>query len=173
MATLHFPNAADGRCSQGALCAHKSIAGLGDASSKVIAFVTFGDPIGVWENTIEFPSLPVEAKPLSYCEQTTPDPLCTDPLQDFPTDPLEFIDRLKDIWDDVDQAEMTDAQKASLGDLILELPKQALGQLGTLKSDLEDGNLRRWLLTPEHFWYGIDGTVETAADEVIAAFNAI
>lgn len=134
--------------------------------------MTFGDPIGVWEDTVDYPALPPRAKSLSYCEQTTPDPLCTDPTEDLPTDPIEFIDRLKDIWEDVDQADMNDAQKSALGDLIMELPSQAMGELGTLTDDLVNGRIRRWMLTPEHFWYGIDGTVNTAADELVAAFEA-
>ncbi|KAJ3491610.1 hypothetical protein NLG97_g5563 [Lecanicillium saksenae] len=88
--------------SQGALCAHKSL----DAStalanpharSQVIAVATFGDPISVWSDSIHFPTLPGNANLLSYCQVKTPDPLCTNPLDDFPTSPKAFIDKLEAI----------------------------------------------------------------------------
>lgn len=85
----------------------------------------------------------------------------------MPTDPAGFIDYLKQIWANVDQASMNDAQKASLGSIILELPQQAVHQLDTLVRDIANGNLRRWLLTPEHFWYGMDGSTSQAADRIV------
>ncbi|KAI2627623.1 carbohydrate esterase family 5 protein [Hypoxylon sp. NC1633] len=157
--------------SQGALCAHKAMGELGNAAANVIALGVFGDPISVWEDTIDFPAIPKGAKLLSYCEKTAPDPLCTDPTKSFPHDPIGLINRLKKIWGEVETTHMNDAQKEAVKSLVIELPKQALGQLGQLASDIWNGRLRRWLLTPEHFWYGIDETVKTAADDLLAVYQ--
>ncbi|KAI1385132.1 carbohydrate esterase family 5 protein [Hypoxylon trugodes] len=169
----HCPNAkiAVWGWSQGALCAHKSMGELGDAASKVIALGVFGDPISVWQDTVSFPSLPSSTTLLSYCEKTTPDPLCTDPTDDFPQSASAFIDRLVDIWKNVDQTHMNDAQKEAVGDLLVQLPKQAAGELGQLAKDIIGGHLRRWMLTPEHFWYGIDGTIKTAVDDLVRVYK--
>ena len=103
---------------------------------------------------------------LSYCEQTTPDPLCSNPRTSFPTDPTGLIDRLKQIWQQVDSTKMNAAQKAAVADMIIQLPTQAMSELSTLASDIIHGRIRRWLLTPEHFWYGIDGTTKKAVDDL-------
>lgn len=63
---------------------------------------------------------------------------------------------------------MNTAQKSALGSLVVALPTQAVKQLGTLAKDIFNGNLRRWMLTPEHFWYGMDGSVSQASDRVLA-----
>jgi cutinase len=155
-------------CSQGALCARKSLGNLGDAADKVVAFVTFGDPKRVWEADIDFPELPASATEISFCNSAPTDPLCGDLLEDFPSTPTAVIDHLKDIWEAVDDADMNDAQKGALVDLVVQLPQQALGQLGRLGKDIINGNLGRWMLTPEHFWYGMDDSVSKAADEIVA-----
>ncbi len=77
------------------------------------------------------------------------------------------------MWEEqVDLTKLNDAQKAAVSDLIIELPEQALGELGHLISDISHGDIRRWLLSPEHFWYGIDGTVATAASDIAALYQA-
>ncbi|KAL7627956.1 hypothetical protein AAE478_002152 [Parahypoxylon ruwenzoriense] len=157
--------------SQGALCAHKALGELGDAVANVIALGVFGDPISVWEDSVDYPAIAGGTTLLSYCEATTPDPLCTNPMEDFPHNPIAFVDRLKTIWGEVDAAEMNDAQREALRDLLTELPRQAMDQLDQLARDILDGHLRRWLLTPEHFWYGIDGKVRTAADDLVRVYK--
>lgn len=157
--------------SQGALCAHKSLNNLGGAASKVIALGVFGDPIGVWQDTTDYPPIPKNIALLSYCQKTVPDPLCTSVVEDFPQTPLGFINRLRDIWAKVDDTHMNSAQKEALKGLATELPTQALGELDQLTKDIFDGHLRRWMLTPEHFWYGIDGTVGQAADDLIRTYK--
>jgi hypothetical protein len=161
--------------SQGALCARKAFSKerLPDESirRRIMALTVFGDPAGVWDDTLQFPQLPEVTQTLSYCQQTTPDPLCTNPRDEFPTDPLLFIDRLVAIWRDFDEAELNQAQKMAVAALLIELPRQAIPeQLGSLKDDLWHHRVRRWLLTPEHFWYGIDGSVEKAADDIATVY---
>lgn len=90
---------------------------------------------------------------------------------DFPKDPLGFVNRLKAVWKEVDSAHMNEAQKKALKDMAVELPKQAMKQLGKLGKDLVEGHIRRWMLTPEHFWYGIDGKVETAAEDLVRVYE--
>ncbi|KAI1767194.1 carbohydrate esterase family 5 protein [Hypoxylon sp. FL1150] len=157
--------------SQGALCAHKSLGKLGDAASNVIALGVFGDPVSVWQDSIDFPAVPQGTKLLSYCEKTTPDPLCTNPAEDFPQDPTAFIDKITAMWQEVDKTHMNDAQREAVGELLVELPEQALKEVGQLMEDILEGHLRRWMLTPEHFWYGIDGTVETAVDDLVSVYK--
>ncbi|KAI1458581.1 carbohydrate esterase family 5 protein [Annulohypoxylon moriforme] len=157
--------------SQGALCAHKSLGQLGNAADSVIALGVFGDPVGIWQDTVDYPDIPSSTKLLSYCEKTTPDPLCTSVTEDFPSNPIEFINRLVDIWKQVDSTHMNDSQKAALASLITELPKQAKDQIGQLGKDILSGHLRRWMLTPEHFWYGNDGTVNTAVSDLIGVYQ--
>ncbi|KAI0157170.1 carbohydrate esterase family 5 protein [Hypoxylon sp. FL1284] len=157
--------------SQGALCAHKSLGKLGDAESNVIALGVFGDPVGIWQDSIDFPAIPQGTELLIYCEKTTPDPLCANPLEDFPHDPVAFIDRLKDIWEEMDETHMNDAQRQAVKDIIVELPKQALAQVGHLATDVAEGHQRRWMLTPQHFWYGIDGKVSAAADDLVRVYK--
>ncbi|KAI2464827.1 carbohydrate esterase family 5 protein [Annulohypoxylon bovei var. microspora] len=157
--------------SQGALCAHKSMGELGNAAANVIALGVFGDPVGIWQDTISYPEIPQGTALLSYCEKTTPDPLCTDVTEDFPSNPIKFVDRLVAIWKEVDSTHMSDAQKEALADLMVELPKQAKDQITQLGKDIVSGHLRRWMLTPEHFWYGIDGTVKTAVDDLIRVYQ--
>lgn len=169
--TLGFKTMANFNHSQGALCAHKSLGKIGDAASNVIALGVFGDPISVWEDSVDYPAIPQGTELLSYCEKTTPDPLCTNPTEDFPQDPVAFIDRVKAIWEEVDETHMNDAQREAVRDILIELPEQALGQLGQLATDVLEGHLRRWMLTPEHFWYGIDEKVSTAADDLVRVYQ--
>ncbi|KAK6952565.1 hypothetical protein Daesc_004855 [Daldinia eschscholtzii] len=158
--------------SQGALCAHKALGELGDAAANVIALGVFGDPIGVWQDSVDYPAIPEDISFLSYCESTTPDPLCTNPIEDFPHNPKAFIDRLKVIWEEVDTTHMNAIQKEAVGELLVELPKQAVKELGQLATDIAEGHLRRWMLSPQHFWYGIDGKINTAADDLFRVYNA-
>ncbi|KAH8900817.1 alpha/beta-hydrolase [Thozetella sp. PMI_491] len=163
--------------SQGALCAHKSFDtsyGLYDSAvrSRVIALTTFGDPMDVWQDSETLPALPSNTKFLTYCQSTVPDPLCRNPLEDFPSSASGLIDWLVDMWETVDETHMNDDQRAAVADLLVELPKQAAGELGHLARDIFNGDIRRWLLTPEHFWYGIDGTVVTAAADIASVFKA-
>ncbi|KAI1098460.1 carbohydrate esterase family 5 protein [Jackrogersella minutella] len=157
--------------SQGALCAHKALGEVGNAAAKVIALGVFGDPVGIWKDSVDYPAVPQGTTLLSYCERTTPDPLCTNPAEDLPDNPADFIDKLVAMWKQVDSTHMNDAQKEALSDLIVELPKQAKDQIGQLGKDIIGGHLRRWMLTPEHFWYGIDGTVKTAVDDLIGVYK--
>lgn len=158
--------------SQGAQCAHKALGELDSAVANVIALGVFGDPISVWQDSVDYPAIPEDITLLSYCEKTTPDPLCTDPMEDFPQNPKAFIDRLKTIWEEVDTTHMNDAQKAAVGELLVELPKQAIKELGQLATDISQGHLRRWMLSPQHFWYGIDGKVKTAVDDLLRVYNS-
>ena len=139
-----------------------------------MALVTFGDPISVWNDTITFPALPETAKALTYCDMTTPDPLCTNPVEDFPHSPTQFLEKLKDIWNDFSQADLNDEQKAALKSLVGELLDQASSKIGKLGEDIIAGHIRRWMLTPQHFLYGLGPhpAVEQAADDVLAAFRS-
>ncbi|KAI0098496.1 carbohydrate esterase family 5 protein [Daldinia grandis] len=157
--------------SQGAQCAHKALGEVGSAITNVIALGVFGDPISVWQDSVDYPAIPNDVTLLSYCEKTTPDPLCTDPMEDFPHNPKEFINRLKTIWEEVDTTHMNGAQKEAVGELLVELPKQAIKELGQLATDISQGHLRRWMLSPQHFWYGIDGKVKTAVDDLLRVYN--
>lgn len=122
----------------------------------------------MWEGDIDFPELPASATEISFCNSAPTDPLCGNLLENFPSTPKAVIDHLRDIWEAVDDADMNDAQKGALVDLVFQLPKQALGQLGRLGKDIINGNLGRWMLTPEHFWYGMDDSVSKATEEIVA-----
>ncbi|OTA65734.1 carbohydrate esterase family 5 protein [Hypoxylon sp. EC38] len=158
--------------SQGALCAHKSLGQLGNAAGNLIALGVFGDPIGVWQDNINYPKIPGNTKLLSYCEKTTPDPLCADVKEMIPTSATAFINSLVDTWNKVKVTHMSAAQKEALKSLVVELPKQAANELAQLGKDFVSGHLQRWMLTPEHFWYGIDGTVKTASDDLIQVYKS-
>ncbi|KAI0117997.1 carbohydrate esterase family 5 protein [Hypoxylon sp. NC0597] len=157
--------------SQGALCAHKSLGQVGSAAGNVIALGVFGDPIRVWQDDINYPKIPGNIKLLSYCEKTAPDPLCADVKETIPTSATAFINGLVDTWNKVKVTHMSAAQKEALKSLLIELPKQATNEITQLGKDLVSGHLARWMLTPEHFWYGIDGTVKTASDDLIHLYK--
>ncbi|XWX01813.1 hypothetical protein V2A60_009842 [Cordyceps javanica] len=158
--------------SQGALCAHKSLDpsnALVDehARSRVIALTTFGDPVSAWSDSISFPALPENARLLSYCETGIPDPLCTNPLEDWPHSPKAFIDKLQAIWHDFGDADLNSAQKAAIHDLVAQLVSQARSKIGKLGGDIFSGHIRHWILTPQHFLYGVGlhpMTKQAAAD---------
>ncbi|KAK5996767.1 Cutin hydrolase [Cladobotryum mycophilum] len=155
--------------SQGALVAHKSFNYITDKATRdrIIALAVFGDPISVWSDTVSFPSIPSNTKFLPYCQTTTPDPLCANVSEDFPNTAGAFIDKLKAIWADVNQAELNDGQRQALSSLMVQLPSQASKKITKLGKDIIGGHLRRWLLTPEHFWYGVGDhpmTSQAAAD---------
>ncbi|RYP86363.1 hypothetical protein DL769_000747 [Monosporascus sp. CRB-8-3] len=157
--------------SQGALCARKSIGYLDDdARSKVMALVAFGDPYGIWSDTVAFPALPDNISELSYCQMTTPDPLCTSP-SDLLTDPFDISNRLKAMWEEFDDVRLNDAQRESRNYIIKQLPLAVSRHFKTLLDDFAHLRFRRWMLLPQHFWYGIDGTVEEAAESVFQAYN--
>lgn len=156
--------------SQGALCARKSLGHLSDdAASRVVALALFGDPSAVWSDTETFPSLPGSAKELAYCELGTPDALCTDPKELLTDDPFDLADRLKDSWDAFEDVRLDDAQRDSRDDIAAQLPGEVADHFSTLLDDARNGRLRRWMLLPQHFWYGIDGTVLQAAQDVYDA----
>lgn len=164
-------------CSQGAACAHKSLDDsyalmYPPARDQVIALTTFGDPLTVWQDEVYFPPVPIKAADLTYCEYNTPDPLCVDDALNFPTDPVAFIDRLQKIWNEASTVNMNSAQKSALASLVIQLPDQARHQLTKLGSDILHGHIRRWLLTPQHFWYGLgsDSATSLAAEEIFAVF---
>ncbi|KAI1135548.1 carbohydrate esterase family 5 protein [Hypoxylon sp. FL0543] len=157
--------------SQGALCAHKALGQVGNAASNVIALGVFGDPIRVWQDDINYPQIPKSIKLLSYCEKTAPDPLCSDVKEIIPTSATAFINSLIDAWKKVEKTHMNDAQKEALKGLLVELPKQATNEITQLGKDIISGHLTRWMLTPEHFWYGIDGTVKTASNDLISVYK--
>lgn len=163
--------------SQGALCAHKSFNSLTSPAtrSRVFALTTFGDPISVWQDDMFFPALPANTKLLSYCKTSTPDPLCTNPLEDLPHDPKQFVQRLEAIWRDFSTADLNDAQKQAVKDLISELPKQASKKIGKLGKDILAGHIRRWMLTPQHFLYGVgpNPMTQQAASDIVAAYRAV
>ncbi|CAH0017888.1 unnamed protein product [Clonostachys rhizophaga] len=50
-------------------------------------------------------------------------------------------------------------------------PYPASKQLSTLASDIKNSHLQRWMLSPQHFWYGLDGSTTKAAEQVVAALN--
>lgn len=158
-------------CSQGALCARKSLGYLDDdARSRVAALVLFGDPSGIWTDTVSFPELPSYTQELVYCELTTPDALCTDPAE-LLTDPFEFADRLEEMWDEFDDVRLNDAQRDARDSIIAQLPLEVADHFSTLLDDFKNLRFRRWMLLPQHFWYGIDETVSQAADDVFDAFG--
>lgn len=163
--------------SQGALCAHKSFNLLTSpaVTSRIFALTTFGDPVSVWQDDMPFPSLPGATKLLSYCKTSTPDPLCTNPLEDLPHDPKQFVEKLKAVWQDFSTAGLNDAQKKAVEDIIVELPKQASHKITKLGKDILAGHIRRWILTPQHFLYGIGPSPMTsqAADDIFKAYQAV
>lgn len=160
-------------CSQGALCARKSLKYI-SAKNRIIALTTFGDPVSVWQDTVSFPNLPSNTRALSYCQTNTPDPLCTNPLENFPTNPIKFIERLKAVWEEFDQANLNFDQKAAVVSLIMELPQQATKKIGRLGQDIIGGHLRRWLLTPQHFMYGVGNSPMTrkAAEDIFKVYQS-
>jgi cutinase len=141
------------------------------SAAKVIAYVSFGDPYPVWASGKKFPSIPSNAKQITFCESAPTDPLCGSLLSGWPTTATGVIDHLKKIWSNVDQAKMNSAQKSALASMIVQLPLQASKQLSTLASDIKNGHLQRWMLSPQHFWYGLDGSTTKAAEQVVAALN--
>ncbi|CAG9951377.1 unnamed protein product [Clonostachys rosea f. rosea IK726] len=66
---------------------------------------------------------------------------------------------------------VTGWSQGSLRPMIVQLPLQASKQLSTLASDIKNGHLQRWMLSPQHFWYGLDGSTTKAAEQVVAALN--
>ncbi len=164
--------------SQGALCAHKSLdasKALVDehARSQVIALTTFGDPISVWSDSTNFPAPPRNARLLSYCEANIPDPLCTNPLERWPHSPQAFIDKLEAMWRDFSDADLNGAQETAIGDLIVQLTSQAKSKIGKLGKDILAGHIRHWMLTPQHFLYGLGPhpMTEQAAEDIARAFQ--
>ena len=112
--------------------------------------------------------IPSNTEEIGFCNTAPTDPLCGRLQDNWPSTPSGVIDHLKKIWAAVDQASMNGAQKSALGSMLIQLPLQATAQLGTLAKDLFNGNLGRWMLTPAHFWYGMDGSVQAASDRVLA-----
>ncbi|KAJ6784902.1 hypothetical protein PWT90_02375 [Aphanocladium album] len=164
--------------SQGALCAHKSLDASealvnAHARSQVIAVTTFGDPVPAWSDSINFPALPKNAKLLSYCETNTPDPLCTNPLGDWPHSPKAFLEKLDAVWHDFSDADLNSAQKSAIGDLIVQLTSQAKSKIGKLGKDILAGHIRHWMLTPAHFLYGLGPhpMTEQAANDIARIFQ--
>ncbi|RYP20253.1 hypothetical protein DL767_009499 [Monosporascus sp. MG133] len=140
--------------SQGALCARKSIGYLDDdARGRVIALVAFGDPYGIWSDTVRFPALPDNISELSYCQMTAPDPLCTSP-SDLLTDPFDICNRLEVMWEEFDDVRLNDAQRKSRNYIIKQLPLAVWRHFMTLLDDFAHLRFRRWMLLPQHFWYG-------------------
>lgn len=129
----------------------------------------------IWKDTINFPPLPANTKTLSYCETTTPDPLCTNPLDEFPYNPVKFIEKLKAIWNNFGQSDLNKAQKMAVADLVKDLAKQAAGEIGKLGNDILAGHIRRWMLTPQHFLYGLgpSSMVSQAAEDVFALYSSL
>ncbi|KAI1411630.1 hypothetical protein F5Y13DRAFT_191245 [Hypoxylon sp. FL1857] len=121
--------------SQGALCAHKALGQVGNAAANVIALGVFGDPIRVWQDDVNYPPVPKTTKLLSYCEKTAPDPLCSDVKEMIPTSATGFINSLIDAWNKVKDTHMNAAQKEALKSLLVELPKQATGEITQLGKD--------------------------------------
>ncbi|RYO82372.1 hypothetical protein DL766_004748 [Monosporascus sp. MC13-8B] len=157
--------------SQGALCARKSIGYLeDDARDRVIALVTFGDPYRIWSDAVSFPTLPESIGELSYRQMTSPDPLCSSPSDLF-TDPFDIGSRLKAMWEEFDDARLNDAQRGSRNYIIKQLPLAVSRHFRTLLDDFAHLRFRRWMLLSQHFWYGIDGTVDEAAEGVFQAYN--
>ncbi|KAI9163696.1 Cutinase-like protein [Paramyrothecium foliicola] len=154
--------------SQGALCARKSFLHLEDPNNQVAAFVAFGDPVNTWRETISFPQLPSHVSQISLCNNNPTDPLCGKPLQDFPSTPFGIMQYFKDMCSSFDQASLNWSQKKSVASVVIELPKQAAWQLGRFAKDLVAGNLQRWMLSPQHFFYGMDGSVQKASDQILA-----
>ena len=129
---------------------------------------TFGDPFGAFEgdDDFSFPDVPVFYNP--SCRSTpSSDPLCDNPLDDIGGTAKEIIENLGAMWDEVDTTELNEAQKEAVKYIALELPKQALFQTDTLIKDILKGNIQRWMLTYQHFLYGIDGSAAELAKSVI------
>ncbi|KAF2713255.1 carbohydrate esterase family 5 protein [Pleomassaria siparia CBS 279.74] len=151
--------------SQGSLCAHKSLERINAAPlAQVKGLVVFGDPNGLMDKI----AVPSSINVSSYCIKDTvvPDPLCSETLASGFKLPTSFsdledlvLDPLRDLPDLATGVEQT---KAAIGIL----PQLALGFFRNAKyfaKDLLTGNVRRWLLTPQHFSYGNNGMAEEAA----------
>jgi cutinase len=141
---------------------------LNDVNNQVVAFVAFGDPVSTWRNTISFPQIPSRVSQISFCKESPTDPLCGNALQDFPSTPTGVIKYFKNMCTSFDQASLSWSQKKSVASIVIELPKQATWQLARFAKDLIAGNLHRWMLSPQHFLYGNDGSVQQASDEILA-----
>ncbi|KAI1504920.1 cutinase-domain-containing protein [Biscogniauxia marginata] len=157
--------------SQGSQCAHKAMGHLGDAADSLIALGAFGDPVSVWADTVPYPEKPANTEFLSYCNGAPTDPLCGHLRDDAPGDPVGFAAWLKDIWDEVSGVHMNEEQEEAFAELLVTLPGEAAKLAGQLARDIIGGHLQRWMLTPEHFWYGIDGTVDKAAQDLVEVYK--
>lgn len=105
-----------------------------------------------------------------YCVEGTvlPDPLCTTLSEGFSL-PHSFselqdliLTPLRDLPDLATGVEQTKAAAA----LIPQLASGLLSNAGTFAKDLVTGNLRRWLVTPQHFVYGNNGMAAEAAEYI-------
>lgn len=113
--------------------------------------------------------MPSSIKFSTYCVKDTvlPDPLCSktlasgfqlphsfSELQDLVLEPLRT---LPDIATGVEQT------KAAVA-LVPTLALSFLANAKYFAKDLLKGEVRRWLVTPQHFLYGNNGMVEEAAE---------
>ncbi|OAA71082.1 Cutinase [Akanthomyces lecanii RCEF 1005] len=132
-----------------------------------------GDPISVWSDSTNFPAPPINARLLSYCEANIPDPLCTNPLEGWPHSPQAFIDKLEAMWRDFSDADLNGVQETAIGDLIVQLTSQAKSKIGKLGKDILAGHIPHWMLTPQHFLYGLGPhpMTEQAAEDIARAFQ--
>ncbi|CAH0003263.1 unnamed protein product [Clonostachys byssicola] len=155
--------------SQGCLVARKSFGIMSAASAKkVIAYVSFGDPYPQW-TAKKYPKIPANAKPIPFCTGSPSDALCGKSLFDFPNNAADLIDHFKKIFTMFNDKRLNDAQRKARDAMLVQLPLQASKQLGTLVSDLKNGHRQRWELSPQHFFYGLDGSTTKAAQQLVAA----
>jgi cutinase len=113
--------------------------------------------------------VPSSIKFSTYCVKDTvlPDPLCSETLasgfklphsfselQDLVLEPLRT---LPDLATGVEQT------KAAVA-LVPSLAVSFIGNAKYFAKDLLKGNVRRWLVTPQHFLYGNNGMVGEAAE---------
>ncbi|OAA63090.1 hypothetical protein ISF_04966 [Cordyceps fumosorosea ARSEF 2679] len=146
------PGCAEARrhlCSrQGALCAHKNLDALVNehARGQLIALVTFGDPVSVWSDTLRFPRAAGQRGA----------------ALDWPRSPRAFVDKLEAVWREYSDADLDGAQKAAMGDLVVQLTGQAKSRIWKLGKDILAGHICRWMLMPQHFVCGLGQHAMTA-----------
>ncbi|KAI5925858.1 cutinase-domain-containing protein [Camillea tinctor] len=154
--------------SQGSLCARKSLSHLGP--SPLLALGLFGDPLSAWDPSAWPPPRP-STRVLSYCSTAPPDPLCRHMRAEAPSDMAGYTTWVLHAWSRTYDARLSRAQIHAMWGLLTVLTAEAAKLARQFAADVVRGRFRRWMLTPEHFWYGLDGTVERAAAELVEVYR--
>jgi cutinase len=146
--------------SQGALVAHKALAQLdSDTLGKVAGLVTFGDMWPLYGGAAD----PIDSSTVqSFCVTGTVfDPLCA-PLPDgfqWPTSLSDILGPFADLPSVTQGAE----EAAAAADLVAHFPGELADALPGALSNLDQLQIQRLLLTPQHFTYGNIGDAASAA----------